>query len=176
MQNSTTSNITMSHTKQHREETFPFDGGLGVAAGVGGIIPAHAGLTGVSSPSWSNLRDHPHACGAHFVFIFTSPVPSGSSPRMRGSPLSVMSIHSSMGIIPAYAGLTPGITRLSSRARDHPRVCEAHSARPVNMRMYPGSSPRIRGSPMFTLHYYLTKWIIPAYAGLTPRSKTESAN
>ena len=91
----------------------------------------------------------------------------GSSPRMRGSHPGNKLTFEEEGIIPAYAGLTPGITRLSSRARDHPRVCGAHSARPVNMRMYPGSSPRIRGSPMFTLHYYLTKWIIPAYAGLT---------
>ena len=74
MQNSTTSNITMSHTKQHREETFPFDGGLGVASGVGGIIPAHAGLTAHAWPCHAGAGDHPRACGAHSILNLIRPL------------------------------------------------------------------------------------------------------
>ena len=51
-----------------------------------GIIPAHAGLTLMTTKSSIATRDHPRACGAHsLTLILTSLVP-GSSPRMRGSP------------------------------------------------------------------------------------------
>ena len=106
MQNSTTSNITMSHTKQHREETFPFDGGLGIASGVGGIIPAHAGLTAYSISFAHCARDHSRVCGAHSGSGLYLTHFGGSSPRMRGSLHDFAVSKRIGGIIPAYAGLT----------------------------------------------------------------------
>ena len=148
MQNSTTSNITMSHTKQHREETFPFDGGLGVAAGVGGIIPAHAGLTAMSANCQTCVRDHPRACGAHrriFTFLVQS---SGSSPRMRGSLCIHLHVAGSIGIIPAHAGLTATPLTSCASTRDHPRACGAHKILVILFIIEFGSSPRMRGSQM----------------------------
>ncbi len=111
-----------------------------------GIIPAHAGLTGVSSPSWSNLRDHPRACGAHTADAWAKANRQGSSPRMRGS-LFFKRFHARVpGIIPAHAGLTASALRRSPAVRDHPRACGAHSRSPSTYRVPSGSSPRMRGS------------------------------
>ena len=91
-----------------------------------GIIPAHAGLTGVSSPSWSNLRDHPRVCGAHTWDYEVIEPGAGLSPRMRGS-LRTAGKHAHVsGIIPAYSGLTYVYTTLLPNEVDHPRVCGAH--------------------------------------------------
>ena len=50
-----------------------------------GIIPAHAGLTSGKCSKKNLHRDHPRACGAHFLLGFLTFGYLGSSPRMRGS-------------------------------------------------------------------------------------------
>ena len=71
-----------------------------------GIIPAHAGLT-IQPTGWSGFaRDHPRACGAHYVRCNFTAFALGSSPRMRGSPDPDDSVDFEQGIIPAHAGLT----------------------------------------------------------------------
>ena len=53
------------------------------------IIPARAGQT---SPRCSALRagpDHPRACGANMCGSLPLRGPAGSSPRVRGKPISV---------------------------------------------------------------------------------------
>ena len=40
---------------------------LEAADGEEGIIPAHAGLTDCGSPRRAAARDHPRACGAHYI-------------------------------------------------------------------------------------------------------------
>ena len=86
---------------------------------------------------------------------------------MRGSLHDDMFHHAVIGIIPAHAGLTCGVSWNRSCTRDHPRACGAHpmiAEMPVAVM---GSSPRMRGSPctitLSRIHY----GIIPAHAGLT---------
>ena len=167
MQNSTTSNITMSHTKQHREETFPFDGGLGIASGVGGIIPAHAGLTAYSISFAHCARDHSRVCGAHSASMAQRTTRSGSSPRMRGSLHEARRNRLTSGIIPAYAGLTRPLVGAPNGRRDHPRACGAHSSFPSRQSDCQGSSPRMRGSLLLRAALDEEAGIIPAHAGLT---------
>ena len=167
MQNSTTSNITMSHTKQHREETFPFDGGLGIASGVGGIIPAHAGLTAYSISFAHCARDHSRVCGAHSASMAQRTTRSGSSPRMRGSLHEARRNRLTSGIIPAYAGLTRPLVGAPNGRRDHPRACGAHKLIIQNCNATWGSSPRMRGSPPLFSEAECRQGIIPAHAGLT---------
>ena len=169
MQNSTTSNITMSHTKQHREETFPFDGGLGIASGVGGIIPAHAGLTAYSISFAHCARDHSRVCGAHSASMAQRTTRSGSSPRMRGSLHEARRNRLTSGIIPAYAGLTRPLVGAPNGRRDHPRACGAHSSFPSRQSDCQGSSPRMRGSLTAAIAAICAAGIIPAHAGLTLR-------
>ena len=71
-----------------------------------GIIPAHAGNTGLTSLIIFSFRDHPRACGEHWVDRSRSATATGSSPRMRGTPLDSLTLLLSVGIIPAHAGNT----------------------------------------------------------------------
>ena len=71
-----------------------------------GIIPAHAGLTTLTGVCDSPGRDHPRACGAHYVTEVVAEDLEGSSPRMRGSRLRRFMVIPVDGIIPAHAGLT----------------------------------------------------------------------
>ncbi len=132
-----------------------------------GIIPAHAGLT----PAWRTfsamIRDHPRACGAHLAFSRLQHMTAGSSPRMRGSLVSIGDACVDVGIIPAHAGLTYTVRHCSIRCRDHPRACGAHgrlASLPPSRR---GSSPRMRGSPSMLPALPAAAGIIPAHAGLT---------
>ena len=111
-----------------------------------GIIPAHAGNTCCRSPNSSPVRDHPRACGEHFVAIVSVCVCAGSSPRMRGTlPRDVTELETG-GIIPAHAGNTPRRARRGCRRRDHPRACGEHCIMTQEEHVGLGSSPRMRGT------------------------------
>ena len=94
-----------------------------------GIIPAHAGLTDYRQSIPRRLRDHPRACGAHGYNSRSPMFRSGSSPRMRGSHVSSALSFSSVGIIPAHAGLTKSSSCRTALHGDHPRACGAHRGR-----------------------------------------------
>ena len=70
-------------------------------------------------------------------------------------------------IIPADAGNTQHQHQYSSQAQDHPRGCGEH---PLGMwcgLVRAGSSPRMRGTPLFPLLSVMVARIIPADAGNT---------
>ena len=92
---------------------------------------------------------------------------SGSSPRMRGAPISAIVKDDPLGIIPAYAGSTRGECCKISALEDHPRVCGEHSIRLWVEYRGVGSSPRMRGAPRAAAHHPVRLRIIPAYAGST---------
>ena len=74
--------------------------------GVDGIIPALAGNTSRLGGSGSHQRDHPRACGEHFVSDDATDLFEGSSPRLRGTRHSLTKPLTTEGIIPALAGNT----------------------------------------------------------------------
>ena len=111
-----------------------------------GIIPAHAGLTSTDDLISLHVWDHPRACGAHSVLALYHALPTGSSPRMRGSLLNLRDNRAGYGIIPAHAGLTELERRATRTTRDHPRACGAHISGMICPEMRGGSSPRMRGS------------------------------
>ena len=135
---------------------------------LGGIIPAHAGLTARRPSSTCRRRDHPRACGAHDDWAHEVYKEMGSSPRMRGSHDTYHIISCLHGIIPAHAGLTSYLAAHSMPCWDHPRACGAHDLANYGRLLCEGSSPRMRGSRR--CHYYHRRavGIIPAHAGLTP--------
>ena len=73
---------------------------------VWGIIPALAGNTVCNCLSVINARDHPRACGEHFLSNEVNSFSEGSSPRLRGTRGEVGVTLDSDGIIPALAGNT----------------------------------------------------------------------
>ena len=71
-----------------------------------GIIPAYAGNTHCRRTSSTKARDHPRVCGEHTGRGDSRGVTQGSSPRMRGTPITTKKYGHAVGIIPAYAGNT----------------------------------------------------------------------
>ena len=71
-----------------------------------GIIPACAGNTAALTIQHRALRDHPRVCGEHSEMLLLQLQNTGSSPRVRGTPMSCGISCPSAGIIPACAGNT----------------------------------------------------------------------
>ena len=111
-----------------------------------GIIPADAG----STKGWHRLErrsaDHPRGCGEHHHAASVVKVTPGSSPRMRGALVNSAKTAWSAGIIPADAGSTGTMTRLTMGGQDHPRGCGEHPQKRKERESHPGSSPRMRGA------------------------------
>ena len=72
----------------------------------GGLIPAHAGKTAAHDPRASHRTAHPRSRGENGVTIWIATVRTGSSPLMRGKPVSVPSDEPVGGLIPTHAGKT----------------------------------------------------------------------
>ena len=133
----------------------------------GGIIPAHAGNTDADSAVVAHIVDHPRTCGEHSHVTLHSLKVVGSSPHMRGTRFIRSLCFRCSGIIPAHAGNTSRPPAYSTRSRDHPRTCGEHSSVASHLRVNPGSSPHMRGTPRPPSAAPLCQGIIPAHAGNT---------
>ena len=133
----------------------------------GGIIPAYAGSTGLSTRRSVRARDHPRVCGEHNLLAYALKGEKGSSPRMRGAQQNVSRLQDTEGIIPAYAGSTVAAIFDRDNHRDHPRVCGEHFDFFLWTYMFLGSSPRMRGAQAMDKACRVWSGIIPAYAGST---------
>ena len=51
-----------------------------------GLIPAHAGKTGLGGLAATLTGAHPRACGENALMHLRMLIENGSSPRMRGKP------------------------------------------------------------------------------------------
>ena len=112
-------------------------------------------------------RDHPRGCGEHSPCSRPAMVWRGSSPRMRGARVRFRSHFPLLGIIPADAGSTHGLTSLTLVNRDHPRGCGEHIFRHTSVCFPSGSSPRMRGAQRPEQRDRHDQGIIPADAGST---------
>ena len=91
-----------------------------------GIIPADAGSTTVGRAVLTCPKDHPRGCGEHVSAVALQLGLPGSSPRMRGARIRILSKPSLSGIIPADAGSTPDCEETAHDGQDHPRGCGEH--------------------------------------------------
>ena len=91
----------------------------------------------------------------------------GSSPQMRGAQFHTEPAHACSRIIPADAGSTMVIKFSAGLSWDHPRRCGEHRVRGLNSRFMSGSSPQMRGAPVFVESESVHAGIIPADAGST---------
>ena len=131
------------------------------------IIPAHAGQTRWCRTGLVAASDHPRACGANGLMVMESFGGEGSSPRMRGKPLTNSYAKATERIIPAHAGQT-GTARLwFYLSSDHPRACGANPRSLASIVHPSGSSPRMRGKHTALFSLVLCVRIIPAHAGQT---------
>ena len=84
--------------------------GTPAAANAGGtgtrFIPAHAGNTKNGTRMPQSHPVHPRACGEHSISARRHPSSRGSSPRMRGTPITALPRIDVGRFIPAHAGNT----------------------------------------------------------------------
>ena len=132
-----------------------------------GIIPAYAGNTLKCATMYTWVRDHPRVCGEHAHRNDNGTNDMGSSPRMRGTHPDIFVCADTKGIIPAYAGNTVPYAFCPPSLGDHPRVCGEHHGRHGSRLCRMGSSPRMRGTPLYPNAIRFPRGIIPAYAGNT---------
>ena len=91
------------------------------------FIPACAGNTPPRLPETPAAPVHPRVCGEHDLVCFIQFLDCGSSPRVRGTPLSPDPGAGQRRFIPACAGNTIKIQRGVGQLTVHPRVCGEHS-------------------------------------------------
>ena len=96
-------------------------------------------------------------------------VSNGSSPHTRGARDPQGRPSALHRIIPAYAGSTGVGLVISAIPPDHPRIRGEHERVRDVRGARAGSSPHTRGAPSNDSDYPERQWIIPAYAGSTPR-------
>ena len=96
-----------------------------------------------------------------------TPSRAGSSPRGRGKPSTLAFAAARSGLIPAWAGKTPRLSRAAAYWLAHPRV-GGENSRPAKFSVdLNGSSPRGRGKRVGGVLCGLRRRLIPAWAGKT---------
>ena len=129
------------------------------------FIPACAGNANTSQTSASGLAVHPRVCGERIGAGRMILPSSGSSPRVRGTPLQDWPSRPRHRFIPACAGNAYHPHSPISSAPVHPRVCGERLSQQGAQPLLAGSSPRVRGTHLnFALHSANTRFI-PACAG-----------
>ena len=110
------------------------------------FIPAPAGNTRLFLPWLVSISVHPRACGEHAMRAKSTPLKSGSSPRLRGTHCPAKLQNACDRFIPAPAGNTLRSYRLRRGSAVHPRACGEHLTLRIKCVLYSGSSPRLRGT------------------------------
>ena len=88
-----------------------------------GLIPACAGKTPWRLRTLNRVAAHPRVCGENVDALRRAGWGIGSSPRVRGKPVSKTALKGRNGLIPACAGKTSGFRVSVGPSRAHPRVC-----------------------------------------------------
>ena len=88
-----------------------------------GLIPARAGKTRPSATLSPRSPAHPRVCGENAGIWRPAQQALGSSPRVRGKPVTLCIDLDGQRLIPACAGKTIDILSFSEKMWAHPRVC-----------------------------------------------------
>ena len=135
------------------------------------FIPAGAGNTIRARRRPCVQSVHPRGCGEHSRPAKTSRSNSGSSPRVRGTPMANALTDLERRFIPAGAGNTALARNHVRRAPVHPRGCGEHWPRVACVTLWAGSSPRVRGTQPVPRFQTASSRFIPAGAGNTGQTR-----
>src|SRR5690554_2030114 len=111
---------------------------------------------------------HPRACGELCIILQPTRRKTGTSPRLRGTVVSVPDWMSAPRYIPAPAGNCSTVASLLAEELVHPRACGELVPRAAIRTLSPGTSPRLRGTGAVRLGTVRTHRYIPAPAGNWP--------
>ena len=132
-----------------------------------GLIPAHAGKTGMQAHRLAGKAAHPRSRGENFRASCLSSAVSGSSPLTRGKRPRHPRPLAGLRLIPAHAGKTQ-VRAVNEETRSaHPRSRGENIAAVNPTFATVGSSPLTRGKPRGGRHVDLDTGLIPAHAGKT---------
>ena len=129
------------------------------------FIPACAGNSIKLRYTRTSRSVHPRVCGEQPLAIQLEQGPLGSSPRVRGTGLSLYRHPLFSRFIPACAGNSYLRQCLRYRQSVHPRVCGEQALSPRYWRYPRGSSPRVRGTAKTSSSFHFLPRFIPACAG-----------
>ena len=139
------------------------------------IIPAGAGNTPHDRRHDAGTADHPRRRGEHVVVMPWKVNLTGSSPQARGTPVRGTASAGGDRIIPAGAGNTRTGTAKKKESTDHPRRRGEHCPRRQAPKWLGGSSPQARGTRQARRRRSGPVRIIPAGAGNTHGSGSETS-
>ena len=129
------------------------------------FIPACAGNSRRPLPAPAPSPVHPRVCGELRAPTRRATWPSGSSPRVRGTPRQAQLVRLCRRFIPACAGNSLPTRSATNRCSVHPRVCGELATVNVCVVAVVGSSPRVRGTHLGELRADVDDRFIPACAG-----------
>ena len=126
-------------------------------------------------PAADSQSVHPRGRGEHIPSSFALRSMIGSSPRARGTRAQDVHLHDLFRFIPAGAGNTRCVTRISCRIMVHPRGRGEHVDNHQRTARNTGSSPRARGTHRARRHPHRGRRFIPAGAGNTSSTSSHIA-
>ena len=114
-------------------------------------------------------KDHPHACGDKIQYVLRLLLTHGSSPRVWGQVIFILTFSPASGIIPTRVGTSVKTQSTLVSVQDHPHACgdKVDNIRYVNASA--GSSPRVWGQVTYRTQSKSTKRIIPTRVGTSVR-------
>ena len=132
------------------------------------VLPAYAGMFPCASSVGILQTSSPRVCGD----VSRSPN-SGSprrrfSPRMRGCFSKARRLLRTKQVLPAYAGMFPGLSGCVAQQQRSPRVCGDVSQHQDLRPHHRWFSPRMRGCFQDDPEQKLPQMVLPAYAGMFP--------
>ena len=137
------------------------------------FIPASAGNSHPLPRNPALRSVHPRVCGELLPGVRYPTVPTGSSPRLRGTRGNRNPELPSDRFIPASAGNSPSDSGGIAKKSVHPRVCGELAESELADRPRNGSSPRLRGTPCQLPSLVDCNRFIPASAGNSAVRPTE---
>ena len=132
-----------------------------------GLIPAHAGKTGITFCIRFSTWAHPRSRGENEAGDEKGSTFEGSSPLTRGKRRRCFVRTKQQGLIPAHAGKTKGKAIVSFDPGAHPRSRGENQEFNEALLSLGGSSPLTRGKPKLVHCYVTVAGLIPAHAGKT---------
>ena len=129
------------------------------------FIPACAGNAGSPAARAAGPPVHPRVCGERRRGNGAADHRTGSSPRVRGTPVRGAGEIEGGRFIPACAGNASSAGSTRPDRPVHPRVCGERDADPPEHVYNGGSSPRVRGTLDDGVTFRLGVRFIPACAG-----------
>ncbi len=133
------------------------------------VLPARAGLVPLTGPARSSWGSAPRACGDGPPDRVTVSASASCSPRVRGWSQQRRRQRRRGGVLPARAGMVPGLSTAPLPDPCAPRAC---GDGPASMPAFASAvlcSPRVRGwSPVHQPDVGLGT-VLPARAGMVPR-------